>query len=281
MVIKPLIEFKAEGKTKENYQKIKGALEVEYLPLFFQYLGTFPEYLDYITNQLVGNLQNPKFSQFVDEISKEIEKSIKESLTKSEEIEEWLTLYRYSPQFYNFETSLKNIFITNSKLAFIFIALREAVKGWAIAAKQISEQRVKEKEVKEHISKKQEEEIIFEGVYKNSQGKNQIVPLIASSSIQQQTGIPLERQLLPEYLKLCRLDFLQSMKQEKYLFLRLELEKLFLQSLPLLPGLIYSPINVVLHHIGRYPNYPELLYLLSEHFPVLAIQKVIFSGFLL
>lgn len=278
MIIQPLPESKAEGKTKENYQRIIKALNIDFLPVFFQYLGPFPEYLDYITNQLVQNLQSQKFKEFVDQIGAEIKKSINESLPKSDGIREWLQRYRYSPQFYNFETNLRTIFITNIKLAFIFIALREAVKGWAVAARQISGRTVTGEQIKNEVFYKQEDNV-FEGL--SYEIKNQIISPSQSFSLQNRSEIPLEKQLLPEYLNLCRLHFFGQTKKENYLILRLGLEKLFLSSLPILPELIYSPINVVLKHIGKYPNYPELLYLLSEHFPVLAVQKVIFSGFLM
>jgi len=90
----------------------------------------------------------------------------------------------------------------------------------------------------------------------------------------------IEKDLLPRYLFLCQQEFNQLMKKEEFLILRVGIEKLILSSLPLLPEKIVSPINVFYKLTEKYKEFPELLYLMSEHFPTLAVQKMLFSGFM-
>ena len=89
----------------------------------------------------------------------------------------------------------------------------------------------------------------------------------------------IEKDLLSSYLYLCRNDFYLLMRQDKYVFIRLEIEKIILRFLELLPELILSPVNLVFEMTKKkYADYPDLLYLLSEHFPTIIVQRLMFSG---
>jgi hypothetical protein len=70
------------------------------------------------------------------------------------------------------------------------------------------------------------------------------------------------------------------LKKEEYVFIRLEIEKIILRFLILLPELIVSPVNLVIEMTKKYKNYPELLYLLSKHFPTTIVQRLMFSGYM-
>ena len=70
------------------------------------------------------------------------------------------------------------------------------------------------------------------------------------------------------------------MKKEEFLILRVGIEKLILSSLVLMPEKIVSPINIFYKLTEKYEEFPELLYLMYEHFPTLVVQKMIFSGFM-
>ena len=129
---------------------------------------------------------------------------------------------------------------------------------------------------KVEVSKDEEEDFIFENMLGNSS------PIGNSSSQMLSTVAPhaLEKDMLPEYLFLCRRDFLQILKKSDFWFLRIDAEKKILSELAILPQLIFSPINVILRLIGQRGDYPDLLYLLSEHFPTYAIQRMMFSGYI-
>ena len=281
-MISPIFESQADEKTKEVYQQIKQAFSVAKPPIFFCYLAPFYEYFSYIAGQIIANLNNEKFIEIINETKDIIFKLIKNNLKKSEETNEFLNRFKYSPQFFYFQKDLEKIFDANLKLTFIFIALREAVKGWAIAAKKISAKT----EAASFSSKPKinEEEFIFNlneviDLNKRTKTKQKDVQSFFNGIINASFSA-IEKDLLPSYLDLCRNDFYFLMRKEEYVFIRLEIEKIILRFLTLLPELIISPVNLVIEMTKKYENYPELLYLLSEHFPTTVVQRLMFSGYM-
>jgi len=268
-MISPIFESQADEKIKKVYQQIKQAFSVTKPPIFFCYLAPFYEYFSYIATQIITNLKNEKFIEIINETRDIILKLIKDNLKKSEETNEFLNRFKHSPQFFYFQKDLEKIFDTNLKLTFIFIALREAIKGFAIAAKKIGAQT----EAASFSSKPKidEEEFIFnlnevvDLKEKTQEPKNDIQSF--PNAIINAPFSAIEKDLLTAYLQLCRNDFYLLLKKEEYVFIRLEIEKIILRFLSLLPELIVSPVNLVIEMTKKYKNYPELLYLLSEHFP--------------
>jgi hypothetical protein len=281
-MISPIFEPQANEKIKKVYQQIKQAFSVAKPPIFFCYLAPFYEYFSYITDQIIANLNNKKFIEIINETKEIILKLIKDNLKKSEETNEFLNRFKHSPQFFYFQKDLEKIFDTNLKLTFIFIALREAVKGWAIAAKKIGAKT----EAASFSSKTKidEEEFIFNlnevgDFNKQTKTKQKDVQSFSNAIINTPFSA-IEKDLLPSYLQLCRNDFYLLLKKDEYVFIRLEIEKIILRFLTLLPELIISPVNLVIEMTKKYENYPELLYLLSEHFPTTVVQRLMFSGYM-
>lgn len=286
MKVSPVSIDEASDEIKSNYLKIIKCLELTYLPLFFQYFGSFPEYLDYITNQIVTNIKSEKFNLLVKEAALEVKKLIQEEFPKTQTMNEYLNHYQTTPQFYNFRNVLEKIFITNFKLTLIFLALRETIKGWAIGAKKLpsSTQKPSLKE-EEDFLKKTETVIINEA-------RSDILNHFPSSSIilksnfendlpQKNNSNTLTTNFFVRYLEICQKEFFLLTKEEKYFLFRVQIEKLLLNSLPLMPEIIFSPINKTLPLIAHYDNYPDFLYLLYEYFPPLSIKKLIFSSYIL
>ena len=273
-----MIHIKPVSKNK-HFDSLKEALDIDTVPIFFQYLGAFPEYFDYIADQLIVNLKDRKFDNLMMETKNTIRPLIKSGLPKSEDLKEWLSLYRNTPSFYYFQKNIEKIFITNIKLAYIFIALREAVKGWAVAAKKLPNtvdigKRTQETETGIDIGQFIVGDTLTLTATDNRQvGKQQ-------SELTKSSPDAIEPDSLPEYMKRCRNEFWQHMKTEQCLMIRLGTEKIILRSLSMIPNLIFSPVNVVIRLSQKYPEFSELLYLLSEHFPTYAVQRLMFSGFM-
>ena len=89
---------------------------------------------------------------------------------------------------------MEKIFIVNIKLAFLFIVLREALKGWAVAAKQLPGENLSPESATDSFTR--EKNFIYGDIMS-------MVPAstneIKSGSIQKQTAA-LEKDLLPRYL---------------------------------------------------------------------------------
>lgn len=288
MSASPVYEHQASDEVRLQYEKLKKALDVPSVPLFFTYMGSFPEYLTYITDQLVENLQNPSFKHLSDDTGNEMVGLIKDGLTKSEKLQEWLNLYGNSPSFYYFQKDIEKILSTNIRMAFIFVALREAVKGWAVAAKKLPSQTGSSQTKPSGGVKK--DDFIFDIVpYRTEKAVRQkpdetvetgSVIVTTSNALAQRPSGGIEKDLLPQYLELCKFDFYQQMKRTSFWELRIALEKIILTALPVMPHLVFSPVNVVIELTQKYQDFPDLLYLLSEHFPTYAVQRMMFSGYM-
>lgn len=279
-MVTPVYEKNASSETQRLYTQIKHAVGLTSLPLFFAYLGAFPDYLNYITNQIVRNLKNDQFETLCNETKSQIKDQLEIYAPKTDEIDEWLRRYKNSPAFYHFQNDLAHIFLTNVKLVFIFLSLREALKGWAIAAKKLPST---SKQAGGTVGTgDQDEDLVYGGFDISSQvAPKQNLMNTDKNALSVRGNFALERDLLPSYLKLCRNEFTFILKTNEFWQMRVHVEELFLHDLAILPELIFSPINIVLKLTEKYPDFPDLLYLLSEHFPTYAMQRMLFSGFML
>lgn len=277
MGVQPNFDKQASEEIKLTYKGIKNALESPSLPVFFAYIGAFPEYLTYIRDPLIENLKDPKFKTMTQRIREEIIPLINQNLKKSESLKEWIERYQHSPAFYQFQRDINNIILLNLKLAFIFVALREAVKGWAVAAKKLAfsasaQQKEKNFSAEDFIFDKEEMEEYHQPL--SLQITNNSQSLIKSQPFS------IEKDLMGDYFNLCRIDFANHMKSNIFWAVRIGLEEIILNALPLFPHLIHSPINAVFALTSKYPDFPDLVYLLSEHFPTSSVQKMMFSGYM-
>jgi hypothetical protein len=271
-MIKPIFENEADEQVKYDYQRIKQSLDTHSLPLFFAYLGVYPEYLRYITEQLVTNLRDPQFGHMSREIQSQLTNLVCSGLPKKTLTSQLLQTHYQTPEFHHFESQISTIIYTNVKLALLFVALREAVKGWAVAAKQLKT---------ENTAKVTASQIVHVEDFVYQPEFNPESSLVHSRSSHLHTnpqGITIS--LLPEYLRLCRTEFDQYMHEDLFWIIRLEIEKILLNYLRVFPHIIFSPINVVLELSKKYPHFPDLIYLLSEHFPTYAVQRMMFSMYM-
>lgn len=263
----------ADTKVKALYSKLQNAFHSNTLPLFFTYLGPFPEYLEYITDQIVLNVLSPKFASITKMLVEEVEDII--SLQPSKKTQEWLEKFRHTPAFYHFQKDNQENFSINIQLAIIFIALREAVKGWALGTKKLPGMVSPHDESK--YSYIHEEDFVFEPITVAESDTS----LASVNRGMIKTESALTKNLLVEYFLLSQQDYSSYMKTEACLLTRVQLEKMILTTIQILPHTIISPINIVITLSNKYKTFPDLLYLLSEHFPTYAVQRLMFSAYLL
>ena len=286
--MKPVPSSQASPQVKISYDKIRDAIGLPHVPIFFTYLGAFPEYLEYITDQVVENLQSHSFKTLSHDIGVDIQSIIAATLPISDKMQEWKLLHKFSPEYFYFQKDTLRNYELNLQLAFIFIALREAVKGWAVAAKKLPETAGRQTN---HFETATEEDLIFGNFIATATQPTEMRTANINSA--QNAGIMLHenalakgsnsgivQNLLPQYIRLCQLSFMGLLKNEQTLFTRVRLEKIILSSIDLLPHFIVSPINVVYQLTAQYPEFYELIHLLSEKFPTLAMHRAMFSGYM-
>lgn len=272
-MIHPVPEESASPEVLQKYQELKQSLKLPIVPLFFTYIGAFPEYLSYITRQVVPNISDARFLSLTEDTLSTMGELVSGAFPKHKDTTDWITTNKQSPAFYHFQQNIKEIQIKNIMILFIFMAIREAIKGWAVGAKQIPST------VKTHKSAPQdlnESSFVYSELYSIVQEEK----TTASSSLAASPSRGIEKDLMGEYLRLCRFDFDAYMKKESFVFVRLGLEKLVLSSISLFPHPIVSPVNIVYQLTTRYPDFPELLHLLSDHFPTYAMHRAMFGAYI-
>lgn len=87
--------------------------------------------------------------------------------------------------------------------------------------------------------------------------------------------------MVPKYFAATKNEFEEMLKDEQLLYFRVELEKILLRVIHVMPYPINSPINVFFDLTKQYPKFPELLYRMSEQFPTMAVQRWMYSGWIL
>jgi hypothetical protein len=132
-----ITEKEATGLTKLKYEEIKRAFVSPVVPVIFHLIAPYEEYFVYVADQIVRIVQDPRFRNLAHEIGENIQSVVNATLPPSIEYREWISKYANSPGFYDFTKDNEHIFRMNVSLAFVFISLREAVKGWAVAAKKL------------------------------------------------------------------------------------------------------------------------------------------------
>ena len=284
-MIHPIPETEASDSISTIYKDLKESLGVHSVPVFFTYMATFPDYLAYISKQLRTNITDPAFIRLSGTTGNEIKSLIASEIPRERSVANWHSKYGASSGFYHFTNQIQDIYGINIKLAFVFLALREAIKGWAVAAKRLDGHHEIHQEVKD--AELPAEDFIYGAVDEPSVIKKAVnakpskKKSASSASLTKSEKKELEESLLPKYLELCRTGFSNQMETAEFWQLRVAIEKLILAVLPLMPHVVFSPINVVIDLTKKHEQFPDLLHLLSEQFPTYAVQRMMFSGYIL
>lgn len=272
-LLKPIPESQADGGTLKIYQSVKQTLGLQNVPIIFQYLAVFPNYLEFIWQQALKNLNDREFINQAKEIENFAQTAINQIyipstgsklfLEKVENRAEKMELSRFV------ETSL----YLNSSLYILSLAIRESVKGIYLGIKQI-EEKVEEKE-----------KIIFndlsEGFFSEDIPKNE-QPLIKKNTVSQAITTAYNRGLATsvygEFFKFMDWEMEKLVKKEEYLTRRVELERYALSLLSLLPHPLESSFKTVTKQTSQNPLFPELIYLIAELFPTQTPYKLLSSA---
>ncbi len=275
--MRPVSNQEASEEIRKLYSELCAALGVPQVPLFFAYLANYPDYFTTVVPELIQNFTDQRFHDLTSSVGDELSKRMKEYVPKNREIGEWLSRFQYSPSMYHTRTSLRQVHEVNVSLAFIFLALREAVKGWAVAAPKLEAEHSPQEEHEVKLENNSED-FIYQEIENIPNVVNRVAP---STSIVQSQQSGIEQNLYIEYLHLCKNWFTLELKKEEYLYFRVISEEAILLALDNLPHPVFSPINRVIELAPGHKEYMDLCFLLSEHFPTTAMQRVLFSGYMI
>lgn len=126
--IKPIQQNTASPEIGALYKEIKEILELDTVPLVFQYIANYEEYFVYIWARMKANLLSAGFRESCEEVRKFTEQAVMYFDTPSTVVKDFIRTIHpaEAAQLYKVVTSLDE---TNLKLMLLMIGVRESIKG--------------------------------------------------------------------------------------------------------------------------------------------------------
>ena len=265
MRIIPVPESQAKGSVHASYRQIKEALSVPNVPIFFQYIGAFPNYLHHITPTVVNNATDVGFNELLERINSTARAATESKFPQPQVLREFLGRNKQTGEVIDLKRKLTEVSVIIAKLLILFMALRESVKSWANMRGQLPGTTGMPQTSDENDRRE-----LHDAVEKELITVNALVP-----------HGNLSVSLMSQFFEMSRMAFNQIQKTQDYLVLRVEMERMVLRTLADLPYPINSSVNLVLVVTKTYPDFPDLLYLLADDFPTIAMQRWLLSMYML
>lgn len=254
--INPISYEEASEQIKRLYSDIEDTFGVHNVPLFFQMMANFDEYLIYIWPQIKKNIKDPEFQSLIATIEKQNINDLEKVYHPDKEVIQYIHSHIQNQTVYaTIKEDFLKIYHMNVQLAFIFIGLREAVKGWAVGAKKLGEN------IQYDPMKQKVHAPINENFKDTMMEEFSSVPALATN-------------FHSKLLALCLSEMEDLITKKEYLYKRVEIEERFLSDIADIPHTIDSSYSKVSKFAYKYPHFDELLYMLSETFPTMIINKL-------
>lgn len=274
LLIKPISEKEATGEVTQIYAEIKNSFNLYHVPLIFKYLAAFPEYLIFIWKQLEMNLNDSDFQNYCLEISHFTQIAIEDIYIPMPSTLEILLKVKNNLQEKELKRFSKETITLNSQLYFFSLSIRESLKGKFLGIKQIG-QKVGDRE-KVILDDMKDEYHTAVNKRENKKDKQNIST--KSNAISKSEKKEIVISYTEEFFQAIKLEMSRLAKMEDYLTRRVELERFAINKLPLIPHPIDSSITAVFKKNFGHPLFPELIYLISDHFPSHSPYKLLTSA---
>lgn len=270
--LKPIPENRAAKEISTIYKSIKQTFGLANVPLIFQYLAVFPDYLDFIWQQAVHNLSNPEFKNQAQELEKFAQTAISSFYTPQTLTKLFLEKIEGTGEKLELIKFVATVSAMNASLFLLSLAIRESLKGRYLGIKQI-EERLEEKE-------RQAFNDISEGFYSSAKfdKRNTDIGTISEKGIIASKKQAITVSLFAQFFDIMDKEMEKLVKEEKYLTRRVELERFTLGRLHLIPHPLDSSITAIFNKAYDHPKFPELIYLVSDLFPTQTPFKLMASA---
>lgn len=257
--LKPLTDDEADDSTRVIYQQIRDELELDSTPLFFQYIGRFPKFLQYFWTCTTRVLNDATFKEMVQQgqvLTLDLFKGAYNPSSTAIELVTHLLKNSTSEEF--IRSKIEILAKTNITLALIFVASREAVKGWAISTRLLSD-------------KYDEAHYEFVTGHVEREVENSIVSLGANME-----KVTDSKQFdYVRFMAIVQSEMDDSVKKNSHLYGRLELEEFLVRSKDHI--FINLSYPILAQYAYEYKYFDELVYLMSESFPTISTNRIIAS----
>ncbi len=271
--LKPIPENQASGEIAEIYRSVKQTYGVVMVPLIFQYLAVFPNYLSYIWQQAAKNLHDLQFKNQTLEIEEFAQKSISSIYTPSTLTKLFLEKIYNRAEKLELTKFVVNISQMNASLYLLSLAIRESLKGRFLGIKQIGK----------HIS--ENEKSAFNDLSEGFAAPS-LTPIEKKADLRIHTDQKLTHRptteittsIFAQFFDVIEKEMKRLFKEENYLTRRVELERFALSRLHLIPHPLDSSISKIFTQAYDHPQFPELIYLIADLFPTQTPFKLMASA---
>ncbi len=267
--LKPLSEENAPEYTKSVYNAIKQSLNVPTVPLFFQYIGNYPDYLTYLWNIVAPNIGTEGFDRCCHQVVQMATSAVSVIYTPSQQAQT-LSTTMHAEEKEQITTTITDLRALNVKMMILTIAIRESLKGVHVSTKQIagtSQERPSQPEVERTI-----DEIVQESIQSASSGFSSspvqtLDAKVASMLVPVYGANALMLSKYPEFFSLSAIELETLMKTEAYLKTRVEMEKITHLLLLQLPSPIRLSYVETAKMLFDKPHAQDLIFVMKDTFP--------------
>lgn len=264
--IDPIPPEKASKHVHTLYEDICKTLEIESIPLVFQYIANYEIYCDFLWQQCKANIQAPIFEHYLKDTVKTVRKAVTSIYHPSQKIQQYVAkLSEHDRE--DLLHLILSLFLVNTKLMILSTGIRESVKGVSVISKQkmaysqLEEQVV---EAKSHSSRLKD--------YTNTITKSShlLTPLFGEK-IGKQTQYA-------DFFTMITEEMDAVLASEIYLKKRVTLEQQTMKQTEELPYALGCSYGELMDMVRGKPYIDELIYLLSETFPTQFPRLVLTSA---
>lgn len=271
--LKPIPEKEASREVAQIYLSIRKTFGLDNIPIVFQYMAVFPNYLDFIWQQALANLNDPEFKNQSKEIEYFAQTSIQTVYTPQTLTKLFLEKIENRAEKFELSKFVNTISQMNASLYLLSLAIRESLKGKYLGIKQIGEKLAdEEKSVFNDLS----EGFLQSSPETNEKGQNDI-RLHKERPLAYKSPQGITTSVFAQFFDIMEKEMEKLLKEERYLTRRVELERFTLSKLHLLPHPLDSSITSIFREAYDNPQFPELIYLISDLFPTQTPFKLMAS----
>jgi hypothetical protein len=262
----PLSEEKASNEIKFIYEDIKKTLDVQIVPLIFQYIANFPAFLEYMWGKSRNNIHSTNFPLLEREVVHFASETIPAIYEASSQIVSFVQqLAPHEKQ--ELKKTTNSLEKLNAKLLIFGLGMRESIKGVFVGQLELSN--AIRQEVDDAYFLKQFS--VYDADYNKDlmlhkrtsseldNATNMLVPLFGSQAI--------SIFQVPKFYDYIYRDLEKLQNTERYLATRVGLEKTTLSAVERLQYPLGTSYQELVRLAGTKPYFTELLYLLVDTFP--------------
>jgi len=265
--LKPLPEEKASELAQTIYGEIKRSFSIPTVPLFFQYIGNFPDYLDYVWSVVSPNINTDGFHTACNQLLQISDSAIAVIYTPSQQVQTLLSQMHPAEK----EEIIKTIHelrVLNAKMMILTIAIRESLKGLYITSQQLSAGSSYSGRTEEIEAEKTIDEIVRESLMTVSSSQSLTIDTkVASLLVPVYGANSLMISKYPEFFSLSANELEALMKTEAYLKARVEMEKITHILLLQLPSPIHLSYVQTAKMLFDKPGAQDLIFVMKDTFP--------------